>query len=114
MSGPQPAFASPSEALSNQHEVQPPTHFQDLLSADLTRVSLLNFWASWAEPCTQTNAAVRELAKKYPQALVLDVEADAEATADIAESFEVNSVPTFVVLRVSVIYFILLLPRQRR
>lgn len=65
-------------------------------------MSLLNFWAAWAEPCTAvTNGAVRELAKRFPQALVLDVEADADETADIAESFEVNSVPTFIILRVS-------------
>lgn len=47
------------------------------------------------------NAVVRELAARYPRLLVLDVEADAEEVADVAESFEVVSVPTFVVLRVS-------------
>lgn len=50
------------------------------------------------------NAVVRELAARYPRLLVLDVEADAEEVADVAESFEVVSVPTFVVLRVSLFY----------
>lgn len=94
----------PTLAPSNEHAITSPQALQDLLSADLARVSLLNFWAAWAEPCAQMNAVVRELAARYPRLLVLDVEADAEEVADVAESFEVVSVPTFVVLRVSLFY----------
>ena len=98
-------MSTPSQPTpSNEHEVRSPTHLQTLLSADLTRISLLNFWARWAEPCTQMNAVVRELAARHPGLLVLDVEADNEDVADVAESFEVASVPTFVVLRVSARY----------
>jgi len=82
---------------SNLIVVQDPEHFRTLLSEDLQRVSLINFWAPWAEPCTQMNEVVAELSKKYPNALVLQVEA--EAQADIAESFEIESVPTFILLR---------------
>lgn len=57
----------------NFHEVQSPEHFQALLSEDLNRVSLINFWAPWAAPCKQMNEVVGELAKKYPQVLVLQV-----------------------------------------
>jgi thiol-disulfide isomerase/thioredoxin len=39
--------------------------------APLKRVSLINFWESWAEPCKQTNEVVLELPKKYPEVLVL-------------------------------------------
>ena len=53
--------------------VKSPDHFKTLLSADLNRVSLVNFWAPWAAPCVQMNAVVEELSKKYPQALVLQV-----------------------------------------
>ncbi|KAI9067711.1 glutaredoxin [Trametes sanguinea] len=86
-----------SAAPANFHEVQSPEHFQALLSEDLNRVSLINFWAPWAEPCKQMNEVVLELAKKYPQVLVLQVEA--ETQSDISESFEVEAVPTFVILR---------------
>ncbi|KAJ8518466.1 hypothetical protein ONZ45_g4466 [Pleurotus djamor] len=72
-------------------------HFQELLSADLNRVSLINFWAPWAEPCKQMNEVVLELAKKYEQMLVLQVEA--EEQEDITESFEIESVPAFIILR---------------
>ncbi|EJF59136.1 glutaredoxin [Dichomitus squalens LYAD-421 SS1] len=84
-------------ASPNFNEVTSPEHFQNLLSQDLTRISLINFWAPWAEPCKQMNEVVLELAKKYPQILVLQVEA--EDQADIAESFDVEAVPTFVILR---------------
>jgi thioredoxin-like negative regulator of GroEL len=84
--------------MSNFHEVTSSVHFQELLNADLDRVSLINFWAPWAEPCTQMNEVVRELARKYEKLLVLQVEA--EEQEDISESFEIENVPTFVVLRV--------------
>jgi len=74
-----------------------PDEFKSLLSKDLTRVSLVNFWAPWADLCLKMNAVVEELSKKYPQALVLQVEA--EEQADIAESFEIEAVPTFLILR---------------
>jgi len=86
-----------AETVENFYEVTSPEHFQGLLSADLERVSLINFWAPWAEPCKQMNDVVFELAKKFPQVLVLQVEA--EAQADIAESFEIEAVPAFITLR---------------
>jgi thiol-disulfide isomerase/thioredoxin len=58
---------------SNFHEITSPEQFQSLLSQDLSRVSLINFWAPWAEPCKKMNEIVLELAKKYPQLLVLQV-----------------------------------------
>ena len=59
--------------MSTVHVVKSPDHFKSLLSTDLTRVSLINFWAPWAEPCDRMNTVVVELSKKYPQALVLQV-----------------------------------------
>ena len=57
----------------NFFEVTSAEHFQSLLSADLQRISLINFWAPWAEPCKQMNAVVLELARKYETLLVLHV-----------------------------------------
>ncbi|KAJ3712053.1 glutaredoxin [Lentinula raphanica] len=82
---------------SNFHEVNSPSHFQQLLSADLNRVSVLNFWAPWAEPCKQMNEVSRELAKKFPSILFLQIEA--EGQADIAESFDIEAVPSLLILR---------------
>lgn len=58
---------------ANFHEVTSTTQFQGLLSADLNRVSLLNFWAPWAEPCKEMNELVLQLAKLYGGVLVLNV-----------------------------------------
>lgn len=58
---------------SNHTQIASTEQFQQLLSEDLNRLSVLNFWAPWAEPCTQMNAVVTELAKKYPIALFLSV-----------------------------------------
>ncbi|KAK7043880.1 glutaredoxin [Paramarasmius palmivorus] len=82
---------------SNYHDVSSPSHFQQLLSQDLNRVSVLNFWAEWAEPCKQMNAVAVELAKKYPSVLFLQIEA--ESQDDISESFDIQAVPTFIILR---------------
>ena len=90
---------------SNLYNVNSPSHFQELLSLDLSRVSLLNFWAPWADPCVQVNEEAKKLAETYPNLLVLNIEA--EEQADIAESFEVSEVPTLVVLRVYLIRAIL-------
>jgi Grx4 family monothiol glutaredoxin len=43
------------------------------------------------------NEVVRELAKKYDNLLVLQVEADVQS--DVAESFEIEAVPSFLILR---------------
>lgn len=58
---------------SNHVEVTSPEHFKELLSADLKRVSCLNFWAPWAEPCAAFNKDIEAAAAKYPSVLFLKV-----------------------------------------
>jgi thiol-disulfide isomerase/thioredoxin len=58
---------------TNFYEVKSSEQFQELLSADLKRISIINFWAPWAEPCRKMNELVQELAKKYQAALFLQV-----------------------------------------
>jgi thiol-disulfide isomerase/thioredoxin len=91
-------MSTSAPAPENHYDVGSTTQFQELLSADLERISVIYFWAPWAEPCKQTDPVVLELARKHPKLLALRVEA--EEQADIADSFDVESVPTFVVLRV--------------
>lgn len=63
-------------APNNLVNVESPQRFQELLSEDLQRVSLINFWATWAEPCQQMNQVVLELARRWPDILVLQVSLD--------------------------------------
>lgn len=83
---------------TNLHHVESSDHFKELLSRDLQRVSLLYFWAPWAEPCKQMTEVVVELSRKYEQLLSLQIEA--EVHSEIAESFDIESVPAFLILRV--------------
>jgi len=83
---------------SNLYQVQSSDQFKKLLSEDLQRISLLYFWAPWAEPCKQMTEVITELSKKYPKLLSLQIEA--EEQNEISESFGIESVPTFIILRV--------------
>ncbi|GAA6028800.1 hypothetical protein JCM8097_007402 [Rhodosporidiobolus ruineniae] len=81
----------------NYHKVQSPSHLQQLLQTDLARVSVLYFRADWAEPCKTMDSVTAELAKRWESVLFLSIEA--EALPDISESFEVDAVPYFILLR---------------
>ena len=83
---------------SNMHFVTSPEHFQSLLSEDLERVSVLYFYADWAEPCAQMTEAVNALSEAKPEVAFLQIEA--EALPEISESFEVDAVPYTILLRV--------------
>jgi Grx4 family monothiol glutaredoxin len=65
--------------------------------AEPEKLHVLNFWASWAEPCLQMNEIFAALAAAHPTVSFWDV--DAETTADISLHFMVEAVPTFVFLQ---------------
>lgn len=65
--------------------------------AEHEKLHVLNFWASWAEPCLQMNEIFAALAAAHPAVAFWDV--DAETTADISLHFMVEAVPTFVFLQ---------------
>ena len=59
--------------MSNVVAITSPEQFTDLMKLDLERVTLLNFWASWAQPCEAVSAAVPELAEQHPKVLFMNV-----------------------------------------
>lgn len=67
------ATSSSSHTMSNLVEITSPEHFKQVLSEDLNRVSVLDFWASWAKPCEKMNEAVKEMSHKYSEVLFLMV-----------------------------------------
>ncbi|SDA03883.1 BZ3500_MvSof-1268-A1-R1_Chr11-1g03283 [Microbotryum saponariae] len=84
-------------APSNYHVVTSPEHLQQVLSTDLTLVSVLYFRADWAETCQQMDQVVQQLVQRWDKVLFLSIEA--ESLPDISESFEVDAVPYFILLR---------------
>ncbi|KXS20099.1 glutaredoxin [Gonapodya prolifera JEL478] len=75
-----------------------PAHF-DSSRSQLPRGSVLalNFWAEWAPQCKNMNEVFAELAVKFPDLNFWTIEA--EEIADVSEKFEIDSVPTFIVLK---------------
>lgn len=65
--------SSPLTMAPNLVEITSPEHFKQVLSEDLNRVSVLDFWASWAKPCEKMNEAVKEMSGKYKEVLFLMV-----------------------------------------
>lgn len=59
--------------LANYVIVESPEHFQQELSKDLERVSVLYFRATWAEPCKTMDGVTEELAKRWSNVLFLSV-----------------------------------------
>ncbi len=68
---------------------------------DLARSSdkkvLLDFYADWCGPCRMVSPIVDEIAKENPQYLVGKINVDNEQ--ELAEEFEVFSIPTLVVMQ---------------
>ncbi|KAH8930032.1 thioredoxin [Atractiella rhizophila] len=87
--------------MANYHVLSEPSELPAHLSKDLSRLSLLYFRAEWAEPCTKAgdgmDTLVKELSTKWPKVLFLEIEA--ENLPDVAESFDVDSVPHCILLR---------------
>jgi thiol-disulfide isomerase/thioredoxin len=61
--------------MTNLTEITSDAQFNDLASKK-DAVYVLNFWASWAEPCQQMNEVFAELAGKFPALQFLKVHID--------------------------------------
>ena len=110
--------AATASSSSNYVVVTDADHFKTLMEQDLQKLSVLNFRADWAEPCAAMDEIAKGLASKHPAANFLEVsltlycllqhladsnlcsKIEAEALPDISESFDVDAVPYFVLLRV--------------
>ncbi|KAJ3051226.1 Glutaredoxin 3 [Rhizophlyctis rosea] len=79
----------------NVNEITTDDQFAQLSKSNL--VTVLNFWATWAEPCKDMNEVFEELSRKYPTLQYAKLEA--ENHPDISEEFEIAAVPTFIVVK---------------
>ena len=59
---------------------------------------MVDFWATWCGPCKMIGPIVEKLTVEYDgKALVAKVDTDEEA--DLAEKFDVSTIPTLVFLK---------------
>ena len=58
---------------------------------------ILYFTADWCNPCKQTRPIVEELNREQIMAKFFIIDVDSEI--EMAQDFEIKSVPTFVVIR---------------
>lgn len=58
---------------------------------------LLDFYADWCGPCRMVSPVVEEIAKENPQYLIGKI--NVENQPELAQAFNVVSIPTLVVLK---------------
>ena len=61
------------------------------------KVVLLDFWATWCEPCQMIAPILNEVAEECPDITVGKIDVDEEQ--ELAMSFGITSIPTLIVIK---------------
>jgi putative thioredoxin len=73
-------------------------NIQSIVEQSMTRLVLMDFWATWCQPCKTLSPALEALADEYKGAILLaTVDVDGELKA-LAAQFQIQSVPTVFLL----------------
>lgn len=78
------------------------SNFLEVIKETKTPI-LVDFWADWCRPCKMMNPVLEELEKEIgEEALICKV--DIESAKEIAMSFGIRSIPTFLFFKDGEIY----------
>ncbi|RCS31108.1 thioredoxin [Rhodanobacter denitrificans] len=79
-------------------DVDQQTFEADVLHASLTTPVLVDFWATWCEPCKTLGPMLEKLAAEYNGAFRLG-KVDVDAQQELAGMFGIRSIPTVVLVK---------------
>jgi len=76
-------------------------NFDEVISG--ADVAFLDFWASWCGPCRMFGPIFERVSKKNADLVFAKI--DTEAQPELAEAFNITSIPTLVVIRDKVVLY---------
>lgn len=85
-------------AASHVFDVDQQTFEADVLQASLTTPVLVDFWATWCEPCKTLGPMLEKLATEYNGAFRLG-KVDVDTQQELAGMFGIKSIPTVVLVK---------------
>lgn len=85
-------------ALPHVFDIDQQTFEADVLQASLTTPVLVDFWATWCEPCKTLGPMLEKLAGEYNGAFRLG-KVDVETQQELAGMFGIKSIPTVVLVK---------------
>lgn len=85
-------------AASHVFDVDQQTFEADVLQASLTTPVLVDFWATWCEPCKTLGPMLEKLAAEYNGAFRLG-KVDVDTQQELAGMFGIKSIPTVVLVK---------------
>jgi len=79
-------------------DVTAETFQSQVMEASMQKLVLLDFWATWCNPCKQLIPVLVKLANEYDGQFLL-AKVDIDQNKELAEHFQVRSVPTVKLIR---------------